>query len=103
MDGAYITIATITSIQRTITDITNHGDTVIDDSPVVPATAVFDTLQTDGRWDKDSTGYNFRNTVAGALLALAEHTYRVEYKFTGSGGQVFWEVYELFTEKIRAM
>ena len=101
MDGIYIKQATITKIDRTITDITDPDNPVlIDTSEVDVETAVFDNLQTDGYWGRDVTGYNFRDVVAAAHLAAAKHKYRIEYKFTGSGSQTFWDVFELFTKKI---
>ena len=103
MDGVYITQATIASIQRTITDVTDPAaPDEIDDSPVEVAEAVFDTLQTDGRWKRDVIGYNFRDTVPGTLLTGPAKLYQVEYKFTGSGGQVFWVVFKLLTLPICA-
>lgn len=45
---------------------------------VVPA-VVFDTLQTDGRWKNDSTGYNFRHDNDHTVLTEAG-TYRIEYR-----------------------
>lgn len=56
---------------------------------------IFNSLQTDGFWDKDSVGYNFRHRLTAAALAAdgatfeGGHTYRVEYVFqTTMEGQV---------------
>lgn len=56
---------------------------------------IFNSLQLDGYWDKDRTGYNFRHRLtADDLLAdgvrlVGGHTYRVEYVFqTTMEGQV---------------
>lgn len=99
MDGVYITQATVASIQRTIHDISDPDAPIdVHDTAVVVADAVFDTLQTDGRWKRDPDGYNFRDVVPGSLLADDGHTYQVDYKFTGSGSQVFWAVFKVFCD-----
>lgn len=55
------------------------------------ASAVFDTLQTDGRWTRDATGYNLRHDVAASVLVDPTRDYEFEYKFTMSdGAEVRW-------------
>lgn len=61
------------------------------DVDVAVADTIFDTLQTDGRWTEDATGYNFRHTVdvsSNAAFAVAGRRYLIEYKLTPGSGQV---------------
>ena len=63
---------------------------VFDEGAEVPTTAIstdtltlgstiFDTLQTDARWEKDSTGYNFRHFLDGSsLFTKGGGLYRIE-------------------------
>lgn len=63
---------------------------------------IFDTLQTDGRWDADSTGYNFRYAVRAIDLAQTDsfaleggRTYKMEFRhYTTDWGiiPVVWEI-----------
>ena len=97
-DGAYLTQAVTSSITYLIHDITAGAD--IASGSLTVSSVIFDTLQTDGRWTEDDTGYNFGHAVQAAWFATPDHTYRVEYKFTPSSGQVFWVVFELMTSAI---
>lgn len=82
-DGADITIATISSISRVITDTV--GKTVTTDTPVV-ADTVFDTLQTNlNLWDQQ---YNFLDEMVFTKVPLRRR-YTLQYTFTASGGEVF--------------
>jgi hypothetical protein len=64
------------------------------------ANVVFNTLQTDNRWTKDATGYNFRHTMGSSVFAIGGHTYRVEYKLTESstGAPVSKVAFRLFAK-----
>lgn len=86
--GANITQADVTSIEYQIyphNSTTAHtGATALTVSSVI-----FDTLQTDARWTKDATGYNFRHDVAATVLTDPATEYEVEYKFTMADSSVF--------------
>lgn len=86
IDGVDLVQSGVASISRKIFDL--HGDTPnTAESTTAPVVAdvIFDTLQTDARWSKDSSGYNFRERIVGSNFPTGGHTYRVEYVFTGSG------------------
>ena len=76
------------------TAITGHSTVA-----VTVADAVFDTLQTDdGRWDVDTTGYNFRHQIdvsANACFAVAGRHYLVEFTITPTSGQAIVVQYVL--------
>ena len=67
---------------------------IVDGATLTIADVIFDTLQTDSRWTKDSTGYNFKHQIPSANLATGGHTFRAEYKFT-AGGESFRHAAEI--------
>lgn len=87
-DGNDVQQSDIDSISYSVYDL---GDT---SSPTATGTldvldVVFDTLQTDSRWSKDSTGYNFGWNVPSSVFAEGNKTYRIEVKFTPFDGEAF--------------
>lgn len=97
-DGAYLTQATTSSITYLVHDITAEAD--ITSGSLTISSVIFDTLQTDGRWTEDTTGYNFGHAAQASWFATPDHTYRVEYKFSPTSGQVFWVVFELIASAL---
>lgn len=93
-DGTNLVQADVSSITCTVTDITGMPAAVITPSIVV-SVSVFDTLQTDSLWSKDSTGYNFRHAMPATAFPTGGNVYRVEYKFTPASGAVFYVVFEV--------
>lgn len=88
--GVNATQAVFASIKRNIYDIDSATPTTnLDGSTLTIASVVFDTLQTDGRWTEDETGYNFRTTVAGSIFTTANHRYRIECEAVGASGEKF--------------
>jgi predicted proteasome-type protease len=100
-DAANITQAAISSIAYKIYDLSSLTPTTElgDSAALVVADVVFDTLQTDSRWDADSTGYNFRHTVAASTLGTGDHKYGVKYTFTPAAGQPFLLEFEIWAKK----
>lgn len=99
--GDAITQAGLTSVERRVWNVAIPGTIVW---PVAPTAAtltiadvVFDTLQTDNGWSVDEIGWNFRDIVPASICSGAGITYRIEYKFTPSSGEVLWAVYEVTT------
>ena len=101
-DAANITQAAITSIAYDIYDLSSStpgtalGDSV---AALTVADVVFDTLQADSRWDADSTGYNFRHTVAASTLGTGDHKYGVKYTFTPAAGEPWLLEFEIWAKK----
>ena len=93
-----ITQATVSSIAYTVTDTTDGG--VSSSGSLDKATTVFDTLQTDARWTKDSIGYNFRTHIPAAAVPEGDRLYQVEILFTLDGGTVALVVVEAFARKV---
>ena len=89
LDGTNITQASISTITCAVFD---SAGTAAGTPSIVVANSVFDTLQTDSRWSRDDTGYNFRHDVAATVMATGDDTYRFEYLFTPATGEVFFVV-----------
>jgi hypothetical protein len=82
------------SIQMKAWKTTDFDNTVLDAALTV-SSVVFDALQTDGRWTRDSTGYNFRYDVADTICTDAGALYLFEAVIETSGGSLppmVWEV-----------
>lgn len=69
---------------------------VVNEVTLTVANVVFDALQTDGRWTKDTTGYNFAYELPAntwAAIALADYPksvwYEIAVRFTPAVGQAF--------------
>lgn len=96
------TQASLTSITRTIFDTDSATPTTaIATDILVIASVVFDTLQTDGRWTIDETGYNFRDSMGGSNFT-DPNAYRVEYAFLSTGGAKYKARCELDAQELWA-
>lgn len=62
---------------------------------------IIDTPDTSGEiWSIDSIGYNFRHDLPATSFTTGGKIYKVEYKFTFSGGEVTFARYEGKAEKV---
>jgi hypothetical protein len=94
VDGANGVQADCSSITIKAWDTADFTSTVLSVSPTV-SNVVFDTLQTDGRWGEDTTGYNFRYDVADTICVTPGSRYLFEVVITTSGGKlraIIWDV-----------
>jgi hypothetical protein len=98
-DGTNIVQADISSIAYKLFDKAAPTVLITSDTLTV-STVVFDTLQTDSRWDVDTIGYNFRWDVPSTLLTAGGTNYRVELKFTATSGGIFHDVFEPSTRDL---
>ena len=87
-DGAAITQSDITSIAYSVVDIRKPSVTVASGS-LDETEVVYDTLQTDARWTKDDTGYNFAWAAPITIVPEGGKTYQVEVEFTPASGAVY--------------
>lgn len=94
-DAANITQATISSITYKVFDIKDLPGSEKTSGTLTVSDVVFNTLQTDNRWSKDSTGYNFRHEMPASTFADGDRFYQVEYLFTPSTGEKFYLVFKI--------
>lgn len=70
----------------------------VEDTALVVADTIFDALQgandTDKRWTKDKTGYNFRFEVPAARFPAPAEECRVEILFDPTSGENFHVVWK---------
>jgi hypothetical protein len=68
------------------TAVLGHDGVSIDVSSLI-----FDTLQTDGAWDVDQTGYNFKHVLdisTNGAFTEAGRTYRIVFELSPAAGQI---------------
>ena len=87
VDGVTATQSVLSSITWKAWDEQNTG-TVHASGTLTVSSVVFDTLQTDGRWSADATGYNFRHDITQATFTDPGR-YLIEYAVTMTGGNSF--------------
>lgn len=88
-EGYFLKQADLSTITCLVYDVT--GSASVATPTVTISSAVLDTpLTTAAKWRKGGPGYNFVHTLAGTNFPTGGSTYRVEYKFTLTGGTVYW-------------
>ena len=87
VDGVNATQSVLSAITWKAWDEQNTG-VVHASGTLTVSSVVFDTLQTDGRWTADSTGYNFRHDITQATFTDPGR-YLIEYTVTMTGGNSF--------------
>lgn len=85
--GSLITQAGISSISLEV-NWYHTGELIATDTPTV-ADVVFDTLQTDFRWDVDCSGYNFRYAASDSMLPQGGRHVLFKFTFTPTSGAPF--------------
>lgn len=98
-DGVAVLQAGVSSIAAKVFDESN-SDTEVFSGTLTVSSVIFDTLQTDARWTRDTDGYNFRHDMDGTVFSTAGHRYRVEYKFTPTSGAAFFVLFEVVAQRI---
>ena len=97
-DASNITQATTSAI--TLAVFKNANTTATYTASLTVADVVFNSLQTDSRWDKDSTGYNWRYAVIASVFDDGDATYRLEFKFTPTSGSQYFVIFEIDTVEV---
>lgn len=102
-DGSYFTQAKFSTITIAAYEKNSDGTLVVAETSLTIASVIFDTLQTDDRWTKDSTGYNFRYDAAASFLPSGgDKTYIIRLTCTPASGQgaVFKAGFEVPVKKL---
>lgn len=97
-DAAAITQATTSAI--VLNAFKNTSTTPTYTASLTVADVVFDSYQTDARWSKDSTGYNFRYAAIASIFDDGDATFRLEFKFTPTSGSVYFVIFEIDTVEV---
>jgi hypothetical protein len=97
-DAAAITQATTSAI--VLNAFKNTSTTPTYTASLTVVDVVFDSYQTDARWSKDATGYNFRYSAIASIFDAGDATYRLEFKFTPTSGSVYFVIFEIDTVEV---
>jgi len=74
-DGTYLTQADLSSVDYVVYDL-DAGSAQTGSDSISPDDCVYDTLQTDDIWTKDTTGYNLKLTLPASCFPTGSHRYR---------------------------
>ena len=88
-NGSNVTQADVSAIEYQIFP-TNSTTAHTTATSLIVSSIVYDTLQTDGRWTSDVTGYNWKHEVANSVLVDPTKDYQFEYKVTMADGSIFF-------------
>jgi len=97
-DGAAVQQADVSSIAYSVYDMDDTSSPAT--GTLTVANVVYDTLQTDARWTKDSTGYNFGWAAAATLFPTGDKLYLAELLFTPASGEAYHLVFHVRTRAI---
>jgi len=95
-EGKFLQQADVSSITAKVYNLTDDADTVDTDlGSLTVSTVILDTVDSSNEvWTLDSIGYNFRHQIANTVFTDGGDIYRVEYKFTLTGSEVFFAYFE---------
>lgn len=95
-EGKFLQQADVSSITCKVYNLTDDATTVDTDlGSLTVSSVILNTVDSSGEvWTKDDIGYNFRHTIAETVFTDGGDTYRLEYKFTLTGGAVFFGIFE---------
>jgi hypothetical protein len=88
--NALVTPGTITSLDYRAFDMLTSPPTQLAANTIAINTAVFNTpVNTDPRWTRDNTGYNFAYLFPANTFPSDRTRVRIEINFTPTGGEKF--------------
>lgn len=102
-EGNWLQQADLSSITCAVFDLTSATpDTAVATPTVTISSAILNTPVTSTAiWCRDSVGYNFLHDLPPTVFPTGGHLYRVEYKFTTTGGAVGWLLMEGLATAVR--
>lgn len=90
--GATITTSSVSGVTVKVFDLNTD---LLTTTLLSNAVTIYNTLQLDGRWTQDTTGYNFAISVDGTTAWPAAGPYRVEAEIMPVTGAPFFILWEL--------
>lgn len=96
-EGKFLMQADVSSITAKVYNLTDdpNGESPTEELTLTVSSVILNTVDESGEvWTQDDIGYNFRHALASTLFPDGGDIYRVEYKFTLTGGEVFHEYFE---------
>lgn len=81
--------ADVSSVTRRVFLVSDES-VVLGPTTLVVADTFLASLSTGSIWTADTTGFNFIDVVPPTAFPAGETEYRIEYKITLTGGEVFW-------------
>lgn len=100
VDASNVLTAAVQADFSAITYAVYSGETSIGTGTLTVSSVIYNSLQTGSIWTVDSTGFNFKATLAASLFPTGNTTYTVEFKHTLADASVFWSVFEVRTHAI---
>lgn len=99
-DGSAMLQSSVSSITYAVFDLSvgQPPDSVATGTLTI-SSVVFDTYQTDARWTKDTTGYNFGWNAPASSFPKGGRKYQVEIKVTPTSGEIFYLVYKITSKE----
>jgi len=85
VNGNYITQAVVTTATSQVLDPDGSDETAVNETV---SSIIFDTLQMNGQWSEDTTGYNMRVVINGARIPTAKKLYTVIVTLTTASGPI---------------
>lgn len=102
-EGNWVQQSDLSTINRYVYNLTRNKNTATQSDTLTVSAVILDTpVTTNVIWTGDSTGYNFIDDVPAAYFVYGNEKYRIEYKFTASGGAISWAIFEGTTEDLMA-
>lgn len=86
-----------------ITYAVYSGGSSIGTGSLTVSSVVYNSLQAGTIWGVDSTGFNFKATLANTLFPTGSTTYTVDFKFTLTGGNQFFVGFEVVTRELASV
>lgn len=95
-EGKFLQQANVSSISYALYNLSSSTPTTATETgTLMVSSVVLDTVVTSQElWPLDTIGYNFLTDIPATWIATGGDEYQLEYKFTLTGGEVFFLVFK---------
>ncbi len=101
VDGSAMLQSSVSSISYGVFDLSvGSPPTQVASGTLTVGTVVYDTLQTDARWTKDTTGYNFGWSAPASIFPKGGRKYQVEIKIVPTSGENFFLIFLITSKEV---